>query len=232
MNQLASSDKPALKPDVYCYNIVMNAWSKTRHTDSGMRMWMLYEQMKKDNVAADSTTYTTLISFFAVSKDQIQLQRATFLLQCMEENEQPELRPDFRHFVPIIKGWLSTGNVDTATKVLMRFANTSNSAVYPHPSIIDMVMHQWLQVGDLETATSLIYKFGELKDANDLPKGPHSQSYKSLLEAWNMSKHPEKSVNIQKLQNGLATLEQRLLQVRQVLSLVPVNSRGGLNEES
>jgi len=208
MKQLAKNKNPGLKPGVYSYDIVMNAWAKSDHSESGERMWRLYEQMRENNVEPTIVTFNTLITFLAKSKEREVLQRADSLLQSMEESKHSDIQPDYRHFVPVIKGWLSIGDVDGATRVLFRqvqtYIDSKNAAAEPNAPIIDMVMQGWIKAGDLDRATSLIAKVQELKDSNVLPDGPDSRTYSSLLRAWVRSMHLEKDVNIQKLKDILA----------------------------
>jgi len=204
MKQLATTKNFSLKPDVYSYNIAMNAWSKSGHPESEERMWRLYEKMKEEDVESDFVTYTTLISFFSKSKQRQVMQRADSLLQSMEESKHSDNQPDHRHFVPLIKGWLSIGDMENATQVLMSFANARKAK--PSRAIIGMVTQGWIKAGNLEQATSLITKMQELNDAQLIPEGPTNQTYNSLLAAWIESSHPDRARNIDKLVERLATL--------------------------
>ena len=208
MKQLARTMSPALKPNVYAYNIAINAWSRSGDLDTCGRMWTLYQQMKEDNVEPDFVTFTTLITFFAKLKEEELLERADSLLLCMEKSKRPDCLPDFRHFVPVIRGWLSIDDngVENATQVLMRFIDSPRAK--PSPEVIDMVMQGWLKAGNLEQATSLLVKMQELDDANLVLEGPNSTTYNSLLRArQKISTHPVKSGNVKKIKERLASLE-------------------------
>lgn len=197
MKQLADTKDPSLKPSAYSYNIVMGAWSKSGDPNACDRMWRLYEQMKEDNVEPDLVTFNTLISFFAKSKERQSIERADSLLRCMEQSKHTENRPDHRHFVPLIRGWMDNGDMNSATKVFLRFVNSPSSK--PSSNVMGMVMQGWIRAGDLDRATMLIDKMQELKDSNRLPEGPDARTYKSLRYAWTRSPHPDKSATIQRL---------------------------------
>jgi len=219
MKQLAKMKNPDLKPNAFSYTIVMNAWAKSDHSESGERMWRLYEQMRENNVEPSFVTYTTLITFLAKSKARLQIERADFLLQCMEKNKRVDFQPDHRQFAPVIKGWLSIGNVENATRVLIhsvdQYLDTKSIGVAPNAVIIDMVMQGWVKAGELDRATLLLEKMQELKDSKLLPEGPNVRTYKFLLGAWRRSRHPDKPANMQKLKARIAVLalEQKALDV-------------------
>ena len=178
MKQLAKTDSPALKPNVYAYNIAMNAWSKSGHSESAMRMWRLYEQMKEDNVEPDVITFNTLITFFSYSKERVALEQADSLLQSMEKSERRDMRPDHRHYAPVVKGWCSLCDMEKATRVLMCFINAPGAN--PSPAIIGSVIQGWIKANDLDRATLLIDKMQALKDSNVLPEVPNFRSYETM----------------------------------------------------
>ena len=166
--------------------------------------------MKEDNVEPNVVTFNTLITFFAKSKERKVLERADSLLQYMEKSERADLRPDHRQYMPVIKGWLSFGDSNNASRVLIRqvqqYIDTQRPGTAPNAIIMNMVMQGWIKVGDLDRATSLIAKMQELKDADLLPEGPNSRTYENLHDAWRRSTHPAKSANMQKLRDRLAQL--------------------------
>jgi hypothetical protein len=123
----------------------------------------------------------------------------------MENSKRSDIQPDFRQYVPVIRAWASINDLESATRVLMRFVKAPGSC--PNPGIIDFVISRWIKAGNLRHATSLANNLQALNDANLLPQGPESRTYLSLLEAWKRSIHPEKALNIQKLKAKLATLD-------------------------
>ena len=166
-------------------------------------MWRLYEQMKEDNVEPDMSTFNTLITFFAKSKEHSELERADALLQCMENSDRPDIQPDHRQFTPVIKdGSALTNRIKRrkfSSAASTAFCKTKNMGTAPNAIIMNMVMQGWIKAGDLERATLLIFKMLELKDGNLLPEGPNSRTLNSLLDAWSRSTHPAKSANMQRL---------------------------------
>ena len=210
MKHMATTKSPNLSPDCYSYSIAMNTWSKSGDPSSSERMWKIYEQMLAENVEPNVVTYTTLIRHLSSSQKRELLQRADSLLTGMENSKHPDNKADHRQYAPVIKGWLSIGNADQATRVLVRsikaYANSKNLDAKPNVVMIDMVIQGWIKNGDLVRATVLLDKMQELHDANILPEGPDERTYQTLLSAWNNSLHPKKEENMAKLNEKIAAL--------------------------
>jgi hypothetical protein len=210
MKQSAKTNSAFVRPDVFCYTIVINAWANSGDSNAYTRIWRLYEQMEEDNVEPNIVTYTTLLTFLTKFKEREMVQRSDWLLQCMEESERSDIQPDYWQYVPVIDGYLSLGDVNNAMQIFMRFAMARSSVIDPaaKPNLIFMetMMQEWIKAGDLNRVTPLVSKMQELKDVKLLPEGPNSQTYKSLLDAWKRSQRPEKDDVIERIEDILAEL--------------------------
>jgi pentatricopeptide repeat protein len=207
---IARMKEPTSKPDCYSYSIAMSAWSKTGHSNGYERMWRLYEQMEKENLEPNFLVMTTLITALSKSKDQRWVERADALLQDMNDGKRPSIAPDHRLYVPVIRGWLDIGDLENATRLLMRFAYARSSTprcTKPNSMIVDIVTREWIKAGNLVRATSLVDNIQALKDANLLPEGPGPHTYRHLVEAWVSSMHPERAVNVQRLCDKIAAFK-------------------------
>lgn len=209
MQQLAKTKDPSLKPDVFSYTICMKAWAKSRGCNNACeRMWGLDERMKEDNVQPSAPTSSTLITCLTKSKERVAMERADSLLQTMEQSNRSDLEPDFRHFLPVLEGWLRYGNVIKAARVPKRqidkYQETRKAEAAPNAATIDMVVQGFIRTGELDKATMLVQKMQDLKDTNLLPEGPDHRMYSSLLNAWKRSSRPDKSTNIEQLQARIA----------------------------
>jgi pentatricopeptide repeat protein len=212
MKQIAKS-RPDLAPDAVSYNIVLSAWARASCPLSAKKMWMLYEEMLNAKIEPDMAAMNTLICFFSKSKVRAIIQKADDLLVIMEKSSKRTLSPDFRHFVPVIQGWLSIGDVDSAAATLVRrveafMSETGTKDASPNAApnsiIIDQIVHGYLRQGHLEKAMSFLEKFKQLKDESSLPEGPCVRSFTSLLSNWEKSSHPNKAFAITKLRGIIA----------------------------
>lgn len=167
--------------------------------------------MKQDKVQPSFVTLTTLCSFFSKIEEREMLQRADSLLQSMEKSKRAGVQPDHRQYAPVIKGWLSIGDLNNATRVLIRSIDAcldnSSTEMAPNTATMDMVIEGWIKAGDLDSATLLLDKIQKLKDKNFLKAGPSAKVYRSMLGIWQLSMHPDKTVKIQELQDRLAAWE-------------------------
>jgi pentatricopeptide repeat protein len=199
MQNIAATRQPDIRPDVICYHVVMTAYE---NCGSAERMWYLYEQMIANNIRPDLHIYTTLIVFFSRSLSREYMIRATNLLQEMEQHSSTLFRPDFRHYVAVIRGWIRFSEVDRATDVLMQsvdaYLKGGNYNVLPRDWVILLILKSWIRRGDLLRATSLLNKLESLYSAG-LPSPPSKRCYATLIEAWEKSKLPEKSEIVKEL---------------------------------
>jgi hypothetical protein len=110
--------------------------------------------------------------------------------------------PSFRHFGPVIRGFLRIGDVESATRVLLRRldACTKDSKPWEKPNsmTIGLVVQAWIRF-DLLRATLLLYQIEELHDTKPLPDGPNAQIYTALLALWSRSANPEKLMHMERL---------------------------------
>lgn len=199
MQNIAATRQPDIKPDVICYHVVMTAYE---NCGSAERMWFLYEQMISNNILPDLHIYTTLIVAFSRSLSREYLVRANHLLQEMEQHSSSLVRPDFRHYVAVIRGWIRFGEVDRATDVLMQSVDAylmgRKHNILPRDWVILLILKSWIRRGDLLRATSLLNKLEELCSAG-LPSPPSKRCYATVIEAWEKSKLPEKTEIIKEL---------------------------------
>jgi hypothetical protein len=206
---------PNLVPNVYSYNSVMTAWARSGSPTAADRMWDIYRKMtRRDKIQPDNVTFTTLISFFTKSNERSLVQRAESLLQIMETSANPSVKPDHRHYEPIMEAWLKLGEPTSARRVLgfriNSFVASKNKYAKPGPKNYDDVMHAFLKAGNVHEATMFINKIQNLKDENLLPDGPCLGTYKVLLAAWKESpNHPSTERSIAKIETIISNLLER-----------------------
>lgn len=186
---------PSLKPDVFSYSLVLNAWARLGTANAAERMWLVYEQMKSENVKPDIVIYTSLITSLAKSIQTDHVDRAASLLRTLEDSKQRDLRPDYRQYLPVIKGFVNVGDPENATQVLFRFIEAYDDCKTgqdrPVHSVFHLLTVAWVESGDLVGATSFLEKIQAMRDTKRIPRGPDLTTYHYLLAAWNASKHPE-----------------------------------------
>lgn len=197
-----------LQPDVYSYNILLAAWSRS-HDDSttkvGERVWKILQQMKANGVAPDMITYNQSIALLSKSHQRRDVHRAETLLQTLLEDNPQELHPNIRHFFNVARGWLRLGHLQDAARVMMLKANSSSSRISEksdssdilsftpaHPRDLferidydfDTAVQHWIQKGDLTQATALMEQHLSLYQRGRLSAGPRRRTCEQLLAAW------------------------------------------------
>lgn len=203
---------PNLVPNVYSYNSVMAAWARSGSPMAAERMWDIYRKMtRRDKIQPDNVTFNTLIAFYTKSNERSLVQRAESLLQIMETSANPLVKPDHRHYEPIMDGWLQLGEPTSARRILgfriNSFVASKNNGAKPIPKNYDLVMHAFLKAGNVHEATMFINKIQSLKDENLLPDGPCLHTYEALLAAWkDFPNHPSTERNIAKIETIISNL--------------------------
>ena len=135
LHQLSRTNS-SIKPDTFSFNHLYKAWTKSGDVQLYDRLWLIYEQMRSQeyNVQPDMVMYTFLISTLSSSPNVKHLEYATTLLDDMEHNHcfDVKLRPDNRHYMPIITAYLNHIHTDNesdgsdTTSSSNRFENNHN----------------------------------------------------------------------------------------------------------
>lgn len=210
LKQLSVSN-PDLKPNVYIYTMAISAWLRSGFEAASNRAWNLLDRMKREGIEPSMVTNTAFVTHFCKSGEREDLERADFVVSCMESRSMVDL-PNFGHYSAVIKGWLDLGQVAKANDVLMRcvktFKKSQRGDCAPSAIVIDMVMQGWIREGNLNQALSLIQCFQELKDKSLIPAGPNLRSYSDLLEAWKASDQPERETAIRFIEEEMNTMKQ------------------------
>jgi hypothetical protein len=210
--------KPSLSPNEQLYIKVINTWIKSNDIDSYNRAWNIYEKLLSNSKQFELSdlTYDLLIPYFATASTGNYVGKADQILQRMQEdfrhpkwNRQvqgqteeskeantDEMRlpkqPNYRHYVPVIQGYLSGNDVENATKVLLQQVTMcvdetnpiKKRAVSPIRPIYLGIANGWIELGQLEKASSVIDAIQELYDEGKICDGPCKQTYIALLQAY------------------------------------------------
>lgn len=226
---------PKVYPTVYCYNLVLAAWS--RHKDVELAadsMWKLFLEMQEEkeySSAPDLVTSTTLVKFYVRSGSDNRnfqwIQKADTLLHFMETSNDPSFQPSVEHYQMVMDGWLVLEDVSRATGVLLRRtkAGVQRKKLAPTPAAIQKVLQGWIHTYHpkngihLVRATVLLEELEEWKEKaiyvkedddnsnqEDFWTGPDRRNYETLLSAWRNSRHPKKNQYIERLEAKLTDM--------------------------
>jgi Pentacotripeptide-repeat region of PRORP/Pentatricopeptide repeat domain/PPR repeat len=197
----------AIRPNVYSFNIVLNAWAQSVCPLSGHRMWIIYLNMKDQNIDLDEVTYNTLISHFVKTHNRVC--EAETLLETMESTSEYAIRKfrlDFVLYAKVIKAYIAFGDVQTATRILFRAIDIylkGHLRGGPSTSIYHQIALAWIKRGDIEQASDTIYKLNDLYTAHKIPVSPHGKTLAALSDAWNNSTRPEQNLHLPKIKTIL-----------------------------
>jgi pentatricopeptide repeat protein len=193
----------AIRPNVFSFNIVLNAWAQSEDQVARHRMWIIYLNMTSQNIELDEVTYKTLISHFAKTLNGIH--QAEKLLQTIEntlEYAAGNIRLDFVLYTTVIKAFIEFNDAQNATRTLFRAIGVYERGFLrggPSSSIYHQIVLTWIKLGDIEHASDTIYKLHDLYTAHKIPVSPHAKTFNTLIDAWNNSTRSEQNLHLVKI---------------------------------
>ena len=210
--------KPSLEPNERLYLKVIDTWMKSNDVDSNNRAWNIYEKFlsRSKHFELSDRTYDLLIPYFATASTGNYVEKADQILQRMEEDfRRPKQKrrseghnegigvnntdkmllpkqPNYRHYLPVIQGYLDGNDVENATKVLMQQVDMcvdeinpiKKRAVSPIRPIYLGITNGWIECGQLEKASLIVERIQELYDEGKICDGPCTRTYSALLQAY------------------------------------------------
>jgi hypothetical protein len=211
LKQMGQRDN-AVQPNVYTYNMVLNAWGRSNHPEYVSRMSKIYESMLSDQIEPDEVTYRTMISRFVKSPNSIGMADKLLLeLENDENGKKGRSLPICNLYTMVIQAYLRSRDAERATELLFRWLNTisdNGTASKKRGSVLDSMTpmyHQlvelWILLGDLERATEVAEKLYDmhLKQNNKNTEAPSIQTYFLLHKLWNQSTNQSKDKYLAKI---------------------------------
>jgi pentatricopeptide repeat protein len=206
MMEMAKTDA-SVQPNIYTYNIVLNAWGRSSDPMALHRMWTIYKNMVTDKVELDEVTYMTLITH--CSKSEKSIHKADRLLESIESSldySNKDVQLDHTYYVTIIKGYILFNDADNATRILLRFIKTfmkGKTRSGPIPSLYYHTARAWIKSGSIERASAAMEKIQGFYDEQSLPEPPDLQTYLMLYNAWKNSTHPDRDEHLVRIKSRL-----------------------------
>jgi pentatricopeptide repeat protein len=212
MKNRAKAGMANVQPSLWTYSLVIGAFANCKDPEAAKRVWSLVEDMKLEDVEMNSVIYTQLISYFCSSPaERHLLVKADLLLKQMEESKNPNLRPDYRHFSIVKKGWLEIGDIDEAEDILLRWIESTVQANHQTGTVklvhIESIIMAWVQAGDLVRATRLLFQLDEMSCLRKIKEGPGLSIHTTLLQNWEDSLNQKKHKYIPRLKLKIADLQ-------------------------
>jgi pentatricopeptide repeat protein len=231
---LGQADK-SVGPNVFTYNILLNAWGRSNHPNFAHRMISIYESMLSDRVTPDAITYNTLV--FHLSKMPNNIGLADKLLQELENSSNENVakhQPGYDIYATLIKAYIKFLDAENATRLLFRWfgvvrgkptvSKERDLVVESMTPLYHKLIQLWIQLGDLERATTVTEKIYDLyvdgnrerttfvrnekHHGNSIPEPPYLETYQLLYEAWNKSCHQSKEMYLTKIKARIESYQQ------------------------
>lgn len=175
-------------PNIYCYNVVLQAWVADRKYAELIKMLDL---MRDQGVTFDVSTYNCTIFDLSKSGQHEYVNRADEMLQQMQENCQS--KPSVAHYEAVMKGWCDLGDANRATKVLIRRieATSNDKSLEPVAANFHQVTLAWMRANQPDTAAVLLLRFYDFVEEKILSRGPDERTRRMVASLLARQQKPE-----------------------------------------
>jgi pentatricopeptide repeat protein len=219
MMHLSQNGKPHLKPSERLYAKVLETWLRSQDANASIRMWSICEYLMSNGYQFSGRSYSTLIPYFAKSSNPSDIEKADFLLQTMESQykqfQDASRQPDHRFYVPLLTSYLNLNEIDKATKVLIRQAEscigekdpTRKESISPIPPSYLYITVAWIKSKQPDKAAMIMEKMHELCVAKQISYGPCERTWKSLIEGFERSQHPKKAYYMKRIHDIMTKMQ-------------------------
>ena len=222
LKRMGKTDE-SVRPNVYTYNMVLNAWGRSNHPKFAHHMWLIYESMLSDQVRPDEVTYHTMISHLTKSPDSIGLADKLLLeSESSRKCNDGRFHPNYNTYSMVIKAWLKFRDAEHATQLLFRWLSLAKvnhatpekrtEVVGSMTSMYHQLVITWIQLSDVERATSVTEKIYDLyTDASNIQRfmePPSLQTYILLHKLWDKTNHQSKDIYLTKIKERIDSYQQ------------------------
>ena len=190
-----------VKPDNISFNTVLLAWSKVRMPEGRIRAEKILHRMQEMadkgdiDVRPDRTSLTTVINSIvsSVKRNNMAPFQAEQIIERMEKNEEPSLRPDTVTYTSLIKCWLESGrqrSADRAEEIINTLHTRYNDGYgecKPDTLVYNVAMNALAKSDDpnaARRAEALLNRMLDCYYAGDTDLTPTTQSFSTVMLAW------------------------------------------------
>jgi hypothetical protein len=187
-------------PNLFTYNIVIEAWSKSRHPNAA---WKAVEVLRKlisqnNGRGPDTFSYNQALSALSRSNKPGAALLAEELLNCMEEAYKLRVHrnaiPDVTGYTSAIVAWSRSNEADAAERaerILSRMKERYAAGEHylkPNRMIFNSLIDCWAKSGKgtlgARKAEALLQEMQVLCALGDVSVAPNSVTYNSVLNSW------------------------------------------------
>jgi pentatricopeptide repeat protein len=222
-------------PDRVSFNIVLNAWARSREQGSCEKAEQLLQEMQQlhetkclsNNIQPNTISYSCVINSLAKSGRP---ERAEAYLQQMhelyDEGKRPDVRPNLKCFNAVLDGWSKSSQAGAAPRaeaILQRMQSISQRSperqsgyndVRPDTVSFTSVIDAWSktgQYGAAERAEVILWRMQELYKAGRIDVQPNTRTFTAVIDAWARSaaKEPHAVERAERLLSKMEEMHQK-----------------------
>jgi len=186
-------------PNVFSYNLVIEAFCRVSDSSTAMQTARLLRQLvKRDGVEPDSFSFNQVLAALSKSQNKGSANTAEELLRYMDESFKtgvhPNARPDAVSFASVITAYTRSGHegcAEQAERLLEEMkVRSANGETHLIPTTIcyNALIDCWAKSGAgtfaARKAEALLQEMREMFDAGENNIAPNLTSYNGVLNAW------------------------------------------------
>jgi len=187
-------------PNLFSYNLVIDAWVRSSEANAAMRAAdMLRQLVKRDGVDPDTFSFNQVLGALSKSSVPGALRMAQELLVYMEDAYQsgvhPNAQPDIMSYTNVIVAHSRGGEKGAAEqaeqlldRVKARYKLNAEKCLKPDRFCYNSLIDCWARSGEgtlgARKAEALLQEMQSMYEAGDEYMAPNIITYNALLNAW------------------------------------------------
>jgi len=201
MEKLAQGDRPSLKPDVYTYTTVIQAWARC---EQSLKAEKLLDIMASKGLIPNRYTYTAVMSALAKTGMPEKAERLLETMMQIYQKGNESLKPDTVSFSCVMDGWARISHVDKpyaadrALALLEKMKSLEREGMGPNSRTYTSVLSAIAKSGTweaCETARAILQDMEyEASDNGRMNLQPSTIHYNAVLHAYARSPRADKAL--------------------------------------
>lgn len=207
---------PALLPDRYHFNSLIDAWAKSGDKDTAeraektlLRMRKLASATNNGSLVPDVVSYTCLLNAWAKSNNPVAASRAEATLQKMHQmykSGMQDMKPNVLTYTAVLDCLTQSRSIDAASKaesildLMIARGKAGDTGIVPDTIAFNIVINAYAKSGDPDAAVKVQSLFDRM---NSFGANPSESTYSTMISMWTRNSDPQAGQKAEKCLRGM-----------------------------